>query len=248
MTDALNQLIRLTQAMRLLAADSALLTGVPDEMKALHEEFTREKATIARLEEDAESAALERRKADGAIADAQEKLKHFQQQVGRVRNQREYGALLTEIDNAKQSTRAIEELALAALERSEELGRELESRRAAFADLESRYQAELAKWESEKPLVAQRAAAHQADVDRLREGIPRPILGHLGRVFERYRGDVLAILRRVERTGASAIWHCSSCNYQIRPQVAVEIRTKGAIVQCEGCKRFLRDEEPSDAG
>jgi len=25
----------------------------------------------------------------------------------------------------------------------------------------------------------------------------------------------------------------------VRPQVAVEIHARGAIVQCEGCKRFL---------
>lgn len=245
MTDSLNQLIRLTQSMRLLAADTALLAGVPDEMRTLHDEFTRERAAIEKLAADVEAATLERRRTEGAIADAQEKLKHFQQQVGRVRNQREYGALLTEIDNAKQSSRALDDSALAALERAEALGRELAERRVAFTELEGRYQAELAKWEAEKPHVAERAAVHQAEVDRLREGLPRPTLGHLQRIFDRYRGDVLAVLRRVERTGASAIWHCASCNYQIRPQVAVEIRTKGSIVQCEGCKRFLRDEESS---
>jgi predicted nucleic acid-binding Zn-ribbon protein len=242
MTDALAQLIRLTQSMRQLAADSALLAGVPDGMRALHEEYERERAALERLAADSESAALERRRAEGAIADAQEKLKHFQQQVGRVRNQREYGALLTEIDNAKQSAKALEESALGALERAEDLARELGGRRAAFAELEARYREEHAKWEAEKPQVAERAADRKAEVDELQRDLPRPVVGHLNRIFERYRGDVLAVLRRVERTGGAAIWHCSSCNYQIRPQVAVEIRTRGAIVQCEGCKRFLRDE------
>lgn len=243
MTDKISKLVQLSLSMQSLAAASALLAGVPDSMRALHEEFTAAKAELDTLDANATQAALDRRQAEAAITDAQEKLKHFQQQVSKVRNQREYGALLTEIDNAKQSSRALDDSALAALERAEALGRELEERRAAFADLETRYAAELAKWEAEKPEVARRAAAHQAEVDRLKEGIPRPILGHLQRIFDRYRGDVLAVLRRVERTGASAIWHCASCNYQIRPQVAVEIRTKGSIVQCEGCKRFLRDDE-----
>jgi predicted nucleic acid-binding Zn-ribbon protein len=242
MTDALQQLIRLSEAMRQLAADETLLAGVPDDMRALHDEFTRETAAIDRIAADSETAALERRKAEAAIADAQEKLKHFQQQVGRVRNQREYGALLTEIDNAKQSSRALEDSALGALERSEELAKELAARREAFTGLEGRYREALARWEAEKPHVAHRASVQRTEVEKLKEGIARPVLGHLQRIFERYRGEVFAILRRVERTGAAAIWHCSSCNYQIRPQVAVEIRTKGAIVQCEGCKRFLRDD------
>ena len=246
MTNSLEQLIDLSRSMKALATDTALLAGVPDDMRALHEEFLAARAAIERFVADVESAALDRRKAEGAIADAQEKLKHFQQQVGRVRNQREYGALLTEIDAAKQQSKELEEAALAALERADVVGKELDLRRALFAELEQRYNAALVQWEAEKPKVALRAAGHRADVERLQAGIPRPTLGHLQRIFERYRGEVLSVLRRVERPGGGPpIWHCSSCNYQIRPQVAVEIRGKGAIVQCEGCKRFLRPEEPA---
>lgn len=212
-------------------------------MRALHEEFTAAKAELDALEASANEAVLDRRHAESAIADAQEKLKHFQQQVSKVRNQREYGALLTGIDTVKQQTTALEDTALAALTRSEEIAVELAERRAVFADLDARYQAELAKWEAEKPVVAERAAALKAEVEALEVGLPRSILGHLRRIFERYNGETLAIVRRVERPGAQAIWHCSSCNYQIRPQVAVEIRSRGSIVQCEGCKRFLRVED-----
>ncbi len=243
MTDKISKLVQLSLSMQSLAAASALLAGVPDSMRALHEEFTAAKAELDALEASATQAALDRRQAEAAIADAQEKLKHFQQQVSKVRNQREYGALLTEIDTVKQQAKTLEDAALAALARSEEIAQELADRRAVFADLDARYQIELVNWEAEKPAVALRAAALKAEVEALEVGLPRPILGHLRRIFDRYKGDTLAMVRRVERPGAQAIWHCSSCNYQIRPQVSVEIRTRGTIVQCEGCKRFLRVEE-----
>jgi len=240
MTDMISQLVHLSRSMQSLASASALLAGVPESMRALHEEFTSAKAELDVLDASATQAALDRRQAEAAIADAQEKLKHFQQQVSKVRNQREYGALLTEIDGVKQQSKALEDAALAAFASSEEIARELAERRAGFADLEARYQAELLNWEAEKPMVAERAAAYKAEVEALEVGLPRPVVGHLRRIFERYKGDTLAMVRRVERPGAQAIWHCSSCNYQIRPQVAVEIRSRGTIVQCEGCKRFLR--------
>ena len=243
MTDTISQLVQLSRSMQSLASARALLAGVPESMRALHEEFTAAKAELDGLEENATQAALDRRQAESAIADAQEKLKHFQQQVSKVRNQREYGALLTEIDTVKQQTKSLEDTALAALSRSEEIAQELEQRRAAFADLDARYQVELANWEAEKPVVAERAAVLKAEVAALEVGLPRPVLGHLRRIFERYKGETLAVVRRVERPGLQAIWHCSSCNYQIRPQVAVEIRARGSIVQCEGCKRFLRVED-----
>jgi predicted nucleic acid-binding Zn-ribbon protein len=240
MTDMISQLVHLSRSMQSLASASALLAGVPESMRTLHEEFTSAKAELDALDASATQAALDRRQAEAAIADSQEKLKHFQQQVPKVRNQREYSALLTEIDNVKQQAKALEDTALAALACSEEIARQLAERRAGFADLEARYKAELVNWEAEKPMVAERAAALRAEVEALEIGLPRPILGHLRRIFERYKGDTLAVVRRVERPGAQAIWHCSSCNYQIRPQVAVEIRSRGTIVQCEGCKRYLR--------
>jgi predicted nucleic acid-binding Zn-ribbon protein len=39
------------------------------------------------------------------------------------------------------------------------------------------------------------------------------------------------------------VWHCSVCNYRVRPQMIVEIKTNGALVQCERCHRFLRVED-----
>src|SRR6186997_2005271 len=115
MTDMISQLVHLSRSMQSLASASALLAGVPDSMRALHEEFLAAKAELDALDASATQAALERRQAESAIADAQEKLKHFQQQVSKVRNQREYGALLTEIDTVKQQTKSLEDEALAAL-------------------------------------------------------------------------------------------------------------------------------------
>ena len=34
-------------------------------------------------------------------------------------------------------------------------------------------------------------------------------------------------------------WHCSACNYRVRPQVVVEIRNSDNLVQCDSCKRIL---------
>ena len=243
MTDTISQLVHLSRTMQSLAAASALLAGVPESMRALHEEFTAAKAELDALDASATQAALERRQAEAAIADAQEKLKHFQQQVSKVRNFFFNDTATTEIYTVKQQTKTLEDAALAAETGSEEIAKELADRRAAFVDLDTRYKAELVNWEAEKPVVAQRAALLRAEVETLEVGLPRPILGHLRRIFERYKGDTLAVVRKVERPGAQAIWHCSSCNYQIRPQVAVEIRSRGTIVQCEGCKRFLRVED-----
>jgi len=239
MTDLVSRLRRFDHTLAALRRATALLAGVPDSMRALHDEHAAARAALDALDADAQSAALARRAAEAAIADAQEKLKHFQQQVSRVRNQREYGALLSEIDQAKSQLRALEETALAALERVETIARELESRQAGFAELAARYDAEMAAWEAEKPAVAADVARLEAEADELRAALPKPVIAQFVRIIERYAGVAMAAIQRTERPGQAAIWHCAVCNFRIRPQVALEIRTQGAIVQCDGCRRFL---------
>ncbi len=243
MTEMLRELVSLSRSMQALASAQALLSGVPEHMREVHEAYNAAQAEIAVLEADSESAGLARRQAEAAVGDAQDKLKKYQQQVARVRNQREYGAILSEIDLAKQELKRIEEAALSALERAEETARQLVARREGFTDLATQYQQELAKWEAEKPEVARRAAALAREVEEFKALLPRPIVAQLVRIFDRYHGDTLAVVHRVARPGTQAIWHCSSCNYQVRPQIALEIRAKGTIVQCEGCKRFLRPDD-----
>jgi len=242
MTDLVSRLRQFDRTLAELRRASTLLAGVPDSMRALHDEHTAARAALEALEAAAEAAALDRRTAEAAIADAQEKLKHFQQQVSRVRNQREYGAILSEIDQAKTQLRSLEEAALAALDKAETTVRELETRREGFAELATRYDAEMVAWEAEKPSVAAEVARLEAAANELRGGLPKPVVVQFVRIVERYSGVAMAEVKRAERPGQSAIWHCGVCNFQIRPQVALEIRLRGAIVQCDGCRRFLYSE------
>jgi len=238
MNDQLQRLIEFHQTARDLASTRELLGGVPEEMRALHDEYTAAKGALDALEASALEARKARLAAEGAIGDAQEKLRKFQQQVPRVRNQREYAALLTEIDGAKAEIKRLEEQALGALESAESATGELETRKAAFGELAARYAEGLAAWEARKPEVARRATELEAESERLRAMLPRPILAQYVRIAEKYRGEALSPLRRSEGPGAG-YWFCSTCNYQVRPQVAMEVRTRGVIVQCEGCRRFL---------
>ena len=238
----LRTLRRLQQALDDLKRAERQLAGVPDWMEELHGQHSARLAEIAAVEEAADEAARNRRKAEAAIQDAAEKLKHFQQQVSMVRTQREYSALLTEIDTVKASIKSLEEQALAGMEGYEEAQGRLAAERSAFADLDTRYQEALQRWQSERPAVEQQAETLRAEVKQLRTDLPRGVLALFDRVHERRRGDAVAPLRK-SGTGASQIWHCAACNYRVRLQVVSDIRGRGSLVQCEGCRRFLYVED-----
>jgi predicted nucleic acid-binding Zn-ribbon protein len=247
MTRHLDTIVELQDTLTRLAAARARLSGIPDWMQELHGEHAAERAAIEALEAAAEQSRLERREAEAAIADAQEKLQRYQQQINAVTTTREYGALLQEIDHVKAQIRTGEEQGLAALERQDEARRAAEEKRQAFRDLDERYARELTRWEAEKPAVAAEIGSLEARVAELRGRVPRPHLVLFERLLGRMGGAALAPVRLLETPGRGPqVWHCGACNYRVRPQAVVEIRNRGSLVQCESCKRILYlEEEPA---
>ena len=244
MGDELKIIVELQHAIDELKAAKELLAGIPDWMQELHDEHSRQKAEMDGFQAAIEEAEQAKRAADGEISDLQAKVKHFQEQIGMVRNQREYGALLQEIDAAKEQISGAEERELAAMEQGDEAQRMLEERSGAFQELDERYQQELVKWEAQKPDVARRAEELRQQVEELEGRVPKALLAMFERTRLRYGGNALALVMEVDRKGPR-IWHCGACNYRVRPQTVVSIQAKG-IETCDSCRRILYIEE--DAG
>jgi len=241
MANQLSSVTKLQQALTEEADLTALLSGIPDWMQELHTEHSGRKAEIDALADGLEAAAVERRSAEATESDCQEKLKGYQEQIGKVRNQREYGALLQEIDTVKDQIRECEEVGLAAIERHEALEKQLEEVKAAFADLDQRYADSQKKWEAEKPEIAKQAEEVRKTIEDLEKALEPRILGHFKRVFMHHDGNAMAPVQEVQQTGkkGAQIWHCGACNYRVRPQAVVEITNQGNLVLCDSCKRIL---------
>ena len=233
-------IVDLQYALDELKAADELLAGIPDWMQELHDEHSVHKSTIGELQSEVEQAAHANRTAESEISDLREKVKHFQEQIALVRNQREYGALLHEIDAAKQQISEFEETALAAMETQEEATKRLEDERESFKDLDQRYAIELEKWDAQKPDVVKKATKFRDRVDVLKEQVPKGRLAMFERTLAHRNGSALAPILEMERRGKSPqVWHCGACNYRVRPQTVVAVQTRGDIETCDSCKRIL---------
>ncbi|HEY0512421.1 MAG TPA: C4-type zinc ribbon domain-containing protein [Thermoanaerobaculia bacterium] len=246
MNQNLQNVLELQTALTQLREAEQRLHGIPDWMRELHEEHTVRRTEIQALEETAEEAARKRRAAEAAVQDAQEKLKKYQQQINKVSTQREYGALLQEIDTVKGQITSSEEQAFAALDEHEKADKDLEALRESFREIQERYATEMTRWEGEKPGVARQVEELQQRIAELKQRLPRPLVSQFERILERYPGGATAAVRPLERPGLKQReWHCSACNYRVRPQVVVEIRNGSSLIQCDACKRILYFEEES---
>lgn len=244
--DALENLLTLQRALARLKEVEAGLETMPQELASLHAEHDQRSISRVALETEQEQGAAERRLHEAEAADVRVRLERLQEQIPQLRTQREYAAMLQEIDAAKARVRELDDLTLAALERHDEASRELEALGTASAAGDAAYQEALAGWEQDKPTLRAEAERLRGTIATLREQLSRPHQSLFDRVFQRTGGEALAVLCRHEGP-VSAFYHCGACHYQVRFQVVAEIR-RNELRQCDGCKRILYAEADGTGG
>jgi predicted nucleic acid-binding Zn-ribbon protein len=186
--------------------------------------------------EKALARAGERRKAlEDEIADLNEKLKKYQGQLQTVKTNREYGALLNEIDVVKRDVRTREDEILSLEEAAAAASAELERRNEAFPAEEAGYEEQMKEWRAEQALLSDEIARAEAKAKTLRAELDHRLLATFDRLSRVRAGIAVA---KVDMVGPQTA-ACSVCHVRLRPQLLSDLRLARETVTCESCKRIL---------
>jgi predicted nucleic acid-binding Zn-ribbon protein len=217
-------------------------TPPPEVQDLQHENRVRQRE----LEELEEQVALHRDELSEVRRKEEEwkiELEHFQRQKGMVTNEREFTAVISEIDYA---SKALEEAAQRRTELEafiDETSSEIESRRIARPDEEAAHRDVVDGWEARKNELLESIHTLSTKAKELEESI-KPT----------HRARFLRLLESKKGTAVSAVVEgsCSVCHYAVRPHLRQRVRRCHEIITCEHCHRILFlaeiiDSEPSEA-
>ncbi len=199
---------------------AAIEAGVTESAKAVEALKARLDATrkeIRLKEKDLEYSAAKRAKSEARLYE--------------VKTNKEYSAVLVEIEEIKQEKARIEEEILALMERQERLVVEIREAEAELRHRDARAKAEvtelrrrLADTEAELELVRSDRAA-------LARELPPDVLTSYEKLL-RHRGHVA-----VARVLPGGI--CEACRVSFTPQTLQELKQQSALITCESCGRYL---------
>jgi uncharacterized protein len=203
---------------------------IPEKTTAYREEFQRlERAHQERVELSHE-LAKQRRARESEVEMMRTKLSRLREQLMAVKTNKEYTAMLHEIQGAETQIHDAEDGILEIMEQMElleaNLGHEGKELRAKQAELE----AMIGRLEADAPrLEAEVTALHEAKA-AMEGKIEADLLGRYRRIAEARRGIALAEARDEL---------CSACHVRIRPQVFADLIRTGEIHVCDSCSRIL---------
>lgn len=161
----------------------------------------------------------------------------LREQLSSIRTNKEYAAMMQNINNERADVAKIEARAL-------ELMGKLEERKAALAERERGRGAEIKRLEE---LQSQFAASTSSLSDRLRElegqrrragsGLDAAVLSMFDRLAERYDGEALADVNKPNPRVDEYV--CSGCNMSLRTEVANSLAVRDDVLTCRSCGRIL---------
>jgi len=198
---------------------AAIVAGVDEAKKAV--EAARTKLDAARKNQRAKEKDLE---------DNRVKRQKFEGQLYQVKTNKEYSAVLSEIEEVKQEKARIEEEILNLMEVGEHLAAEGKEAETDLKARESRGRSEEAALQQQLRGVEVELASVRSERMELARQLPAAVLADYDRIL-RHRG-----VAAVEVTKPN---FCGGCRVTITPQRLQELRQQNALIHCESCGRYL---------
>jgi len=206
----------------------------PREVRELQQSNLDRQAELDKIEQQVQGHDEELKKVRTKEEEWKLELDHFQRQKGSVTNEREFTAVISEIDYA---TKALEEAAARRRELEDAnsaLGAEIEERRVARPEEEAAHKDVVEAWESRK--LELMALVHElvTEAKTLEADVAPKNRARFMRLLESKKGTAVAAV--VEGS-------CSLCHFALRPHLQQRVRRCEEIISCETCHRILFMEE-----
>ncbi|MCE5272924.1 C4-type zinc ribbon domain-containing protein [bacterium] len=207
---------------------------IPAQIEALEHEMDSARQELVDKESQLKAARLVIRETEGRVAQLDEGSNRYKQQLLAVKSNREYSALLTEIEAIKREKAELEERIISRMEQIEQLNQSLDQSRASLADQESGRREQYDSLKGQIQDLDEQIAIRR----QKREGLSVRVKPRLLVLYERIMGSRVNQAVVALRNGS-----CGGCHAMIPLQQVNDIRKGRDIHTCENCGRILYYEE-----
>ena len=239
MREQINLLVRLQEKDRVLDRFKWQIREGPERLRGLEKE-------LKSLEEDVEANASRiqelKKTQRNYEAEIEDGLAHIAKSRGRlmgIKNNKEYQALLREIEETEKGNADKEDRVLSCLEELDKLDKELEAKKEGLSAMRDRLESEKTAVEKEIAHFQEQLADSEKSRQELVQTITHELLLKYEQIKARSGGVAMALVNNAT---------CSECHLGIPPQMYNELQRQDSLKFCPNCQRIIywRDAEASD--
>ncbi|MCM8791884.1 MAG: C4-type zinc ribbon domain-containing protein [Candidatus Omnitrophica bacterium] len=206
----------------------------PAEIEALNNAFEEKKKQLTQTEREIQNLLKEKKDKELELTSKEEQIKKLQIQLYQLKTNKEYTAMLKEIEIAKADISLQEDKILEIIDKIDIKQKELQQEKENLAEEEKNFNREKNKIEIRIKEIEERLATLEIKRKDIVADIQPQILMQYERILK--NRDGLAIVKVNNNS-------CEGCNMTLPPQMVNLIKMYERIISCEICQRMLYIEE-----
>lgn len=230
MNPQLQKLVHVQQMDNEIREIQEMVDLIPKQVVAGEKELESKKGALNTLQQEIEELKKKRKQCEQDVQAEQDRIAKTKAKLPTVKTNKEYSAILAEVDAIKSKIDGIEEKELEVMEA-------LEEKEAQIPDLEKEFNGERQKFDEYKKKKEDELKRTQAELQGLeanRREAMESVDARMAMLYEKLRKARGVAVVTIEGEV------CQGCHQQIQPQVALEVRTSpDKIHQCQFCDRYL---------
>jgi hypothetical protein len=203
--------------------------GIPTKRGEWDRMVDAKQGDLASLQAEVEEAKKNLRHLERQVDEKQEDLTKYNAQLPLIKTNREYKAILLEIDLVEKEISDIEEMMLNGMTELEEIEARITAEKAGVAKVKEESETEKAKLAQEQKAVEESLGESRSEREHLASDIDGSLLSQYDRIRTRKGGLAMAGLNDES---------CDACHLMLPPQVVNEV-IGGAVKTCPSCHRLL---------
>jgi predicted nucleic acid-binding Zn-ribbon protein len=203
---------------------------LPEFLADLDQKREANKANLESVKETLAAAQKNKRDRDQDLEAGVQKVEKLKARSSEIKNNKEYQALLKEIETGEKDNKAIEDDILVLMEKIDEAASKITIAEQRSREEETVLQAEQQQREADFAKMAEDLKEIERERQKVVAAIKPDILGQYEKLLNTKAGIAIAEARNES---------CSGCFMSIPPQIFVNVKKNNTILTCPNCHRIL---------
>jgi len=206
----------------------------PKLLAELKQQFESKKTKLRELEEKSKAAQVTAKSLETELKAQDDLIAKTNSQLSLLKTNKEYQAMLTEIEGQKAKKAQLEEAILLSFDEVDNLKKQAEAEKAALSQDEAQYNNSRQEIESDIKTAEEKLKTLKMQRGQYLDGIDKPTLSRYEKILAGKDGLAIVPLQN----GA-----CGGCFMNVPQQVINEAKMHERLTYCEMCARILYLEE-----
>lgn len=230
MKETLLMLISLQECDSQLVKLSAKKVKLPEKIRKMEEDFQLYKENIEQNKRNLDELKAQRAECESQVKKLNDGMIKTKERLLEVKNNKEYQAMLKEIEKAEKTRGDIETQIIALMEKMDKLAVLVKKDDETLKQDTIAHDAEKKMIEDDLNAVDEDTVTWTEKRVELQKNIPEALLAQYERVRKRNNG-----------VGVISVWKavCSGCHMNIPPQLYNELQRSNELLSCPNCNRIM---------